>query len=160
MHRVPTRSARFSFSAAPELILFLALIAGVLWGCAVCLHSYSFSLPVSVFGRTLLRTAIVALLFPLLAYLFALCFGTLPTVILFFCKGLFLSVLLYLSCAQGTGSKMILLLSFHSLLPLPLYFHSASALLAGKAVPASSLLLPAACIFLAELLLSQFGSIL
>lgn len=160
MHRIATRSARFSFSAAPELILFLALIVGVLWGCAVCSRSIPIPMPVSVAGRLLLRSAITALLFSLLTYLSARFFGTLPTAILFFCKGLFLSVLLYFSCAQGTAPQMLLCLSFHSLLPLPLYFHNAAALLTGKEVSAFSLLLPAACILFAELLLSQFGSIL
>lgn len=136
MRRFSSRSAQAFFSASPAQTLFFSLLVGIL--CGVLLSSRPgsgallLSLPATVAGRSLVRTAIVSFLFPLTAALFALCFGTLPTALLFFCKGTLLSCLLYSAAGQGMTAQTVLLLLFHSLLPLPLQLCAASSLLSRE----------------------------
>ena len=163
MRFVSTGSDKVSVRFAPELMLLFAMLAGAVWGCAV---SMRFNVRVlfpslSVADRSLPRIAIISLLFPFLVYVFASCFGKLPTAILFFCKATFLSMLLYCFRMNGAVTQIVFLLAFHSLLPLPMYFHTAAELLSGNASADSFLpmLISALLTFLAELYLSRFGSI-
>ena len=165
MQRISSTHARAPFSASPALTLFFSLLCGVLCGVVLSSRPGSaaqlISLPVSVAGRTPVRSAIVAFLVPLTVYLFALCFGTLPTALLFFCKGTLLSCLLYPAARQGVFAQTVFLLLFHSLLPLPMQLCAAASLLSREesrcnvASPLLVLAVSSIFIFLAELCLAR-----
>lgn len=167
MRRSDTVSARVLFSLKPTQVLFLALLTGSVWGCVASSRlstaALRYALPLSIAGRSLLRTAIVSFLFPVTAYLCAICFGTLPVAILFFCKGTLVSCLLYQAFAQGAAAQIMLMLLFHSLLPLPLQLSVISSQLCREPnVPKgksslSMLLFSSILVFAAELCLSRLG---
>lgn len=166
MLRFSSASARVLFSPSPARLLFFSVLSGVLFGILSASRleaaAQLLPLPQTLLGRSLLRTAIVSFLFPLAAYLFALCFGALPTALLFFCKGLLLSCLLYQAAAQGAAARTVLYLLFHSLLPLPLQLCAVSRQLSEDGQKKTSSALPlllvsSILIFFAELCLSRLG---
>ena len=166
MGRLSSFSARVLFSVTAAKVLFFALLTGAMLGvvCASRLGEIAerFPIPVSCAGRPLLRTAIVSFLFPLTAYLFSLCFGVIPSALLFFCKGMLLSCLLYISVLQNSATQTILLL-LHSLLPLPLQFYAVCAQFSDKEQPKTSaspllaLLISSILTFLSEFCLKRLG---